>query len=518
MREWWESGCRGSLSVRTWLLVLPALVAFTALFVVSRSQAPLAAGIFFVLSGYIAAGMLVYASRNWIGARPIASRRWWTVLALATVGPVTTAVARVASDLAGFPPQGAPPLSLLPVSAVFLLWLTLASLITYWLESDATLRRRLLRELARDRALAIDSARYLEDDRRQLAADVQATLRNGLGSVSRSDSKDLAPELDELIATVIRPLSHKLHDEEVDEGALVQELQDLEVPPTRPLRDYAASLASPNRLDVVLIMGLLATAVAAALSTLQTSAPEVAVGVSLLILVVAALVIGAVLITARARAESVRKDLSTAVRSAEWASARLRQSAWVARRQLANSLHGNVQARVLATALRIRDEQEIDHVQELRQLDAELASLLHGKQAEADWRLAWDRFTHIWSFSIELDAQLSVDVAHALDTDPVAGQALVAVVGEAVTNAVRHGDARSIRIAVHDQAENEIQLTIDDDGPVEGTTGDPGLGTAVFEAACIEWRVDPTDHGHRFSARIPVTREREKTEAGLAAL
>lgn len=518
MREWWDSGCKGSLTVRTWLLVLPPLIAFAVILILSRSQAPVGAGVLFVLSGYVAAGMAIYASRTWVNARPVQARQWWTLLALAAVGLITTTVARVASSVAGFPPQGAPLSSLLPVTAVFVLWLTVASLISFWLESDATMRRRLLRELARDRALAIDSSRYLEEDRRQLAADVQDTLRSRLGEVNRNDSEQLAPELDNLIATVIRPLSHKLHDERVDESALVQELQDLQVPPTRPLREYARSLSSPDPWALVLLAGMLATGVAAALYAARTSVSGIAVAAALIVLVVAAMVLVAVLVAARARAEDVREDLTAAVAAAEWASARLRQSAWVARRQLANSLHGNVQARVLATALRIRDEPTLDSVEEVRQLDAEISSLLRGNEAEADWRLAWDRFTHIWGFSIELDAQLAGDVVSALDTDPVAGQALVAVVGEAVTNAVRHGDARSVALGVEISKEDELLLTVTDDGPIDGTSSDPGLGTAVFEAACIEWNVTPTGTGHEFTARIPISSHSEKTEAALATI
>jgi len=109
-------------------------------------------------------------------------------------------------------------------------------------------------------------------------------------------------------------------------------------------------------------------------------------------------------------------------------------------------------------------------------------------------------------------ASLPPDVAQALDADPVAGQSLVAVAGEAVTNAVRHGDARTIHLTVEQLTPDELHLTVNDDGPIEGTPGDPGLGTAVFEAACIEWRVTTTESGHRLEARLPISATREKTE------
>jgi len=125
--------------------------------------------------------------------------------------------------------------------------------------------------------------------------------------------------------------------------------------------------------------------------------------------------------------------------------------------------------------------------------------------------LAWERLNHIWNFSIQMEASLPPDVARALDADPVAGQSLVAVAGEAVTNAVRHGDARTIHLTVEQTSPDELQLTVDDDGPIEGTSGDPGLGTAVFEVACIDWRVTTTDNGHRLEARLPISPTREKT-------
>lgn len=516
MREWWESGCAGALTARTWLLGLPAALGFGAVFISSRSQAPLLDGLLFVLSGYVIAGAFVLMLRSFVARRHTPARSWLTLAAFALVGAITAIVARGASTAAGFPPQGAPPPALVVIAAVCALWLTAAAMISFWIDTDADMRRRLLRELARERALAIDSSRYLEEDRRHLTESIEATLRTRLASVddgASRESQDVAPELENVIATVIRPLSHQLHDDRVEEAVLVQQMQDLQVPRARRLREYMTSARALHGSDLVVIAGLLVTAIAAAISALRTNSPLAVVATSSIATVLGALALGWTLVGARSRAETVRADLSIALQRAEWASARLRQSAWVARRQLANSLHGNVQARVLSSALRMRDEPDIDASVELRDLDAEIASLLHGTEAQADWRLAWERLIHIWNFSITLEASLPPDVERALDADPVAGQSLVAVAGEAVTNAVRHGDARTVRLVVEPLRPDELRLTVHDDGPIEGTIGDPGLGTAVFEAACIDWLVTTSENGHRMEARLPVSAAGEKTEA-----
>lgn len=518
MREWWKSGCAGALTVRTWLLALPAGLGFGAIFTIARSEAPALIGVLFVLSGYVTAGILVTLVRSPIARSKIPTRSWLTLGAFLLVGPITAVVARVASSMAGFPPQGAPPGSLIAIAGVCALWLTAAAMISFWIDRDADMRRRLLRELARERALAIDSSRYLDHDRRQLTESIEATVRDRLESVGSDDASAVAPALEDVIASIIRPLSRQLHEERVEEDALVQEIQDLQVPRPRRLTEYVTSQRTYYRADLAVITGMIATTVASLIPALRSGSNTTLVLTAFLFTAICALALGWVLIGARARAESVRADLTTALQNAEWASARLRQSAWVARRQLANSLHGNVQARVLASALRLRDEPEANTDQELRALDEELSSLLRGKEAESDWHLAWDRLTHIWNFSIELHADLPTEVTKALDADPVAGQSLVAVIGEAVTNAVRHGDARAISITVEHHHEAELLLTVNDDGPIEEGPNDPGLGTAVFEAACIEWNVTPTQAGHLFTARIPVTPQREKTEADLAAV
>lgn len=518
MREWWNSGCAGALTVRTWLLALPAGLGFGAIFTLSRSEAPGLIGVLLVLSGYVAAGVLVYLVRPLITRQAIPTRSWLTLGAFLVIGPITAAVARLASSMAGFPPQGAPPASVVAIAIVCALWLTAAAMISFWIDRDADMRRRLLRELARERALAIDSSRYLDYDRQQLTESIEATVRDRLESLGSDDASAVAPALEDVIATVIRPLSRQLHDERVEEDSLVQQMQDLQVPRPRRLREYVTSSRTRHGSDLAVIAGMAGTSVISLLPALRSGNNTAPVLASFAFTFICALALGWVLIGARARAESVRTDLTTALQSAEWASARLRQSAWVARRQLANSLHGNVQARVLASALRLRDEPQANTDHELRQLDEGLSSLLRGKEAESNWHLAWDRLTHIWNFSIELHADLPPDVTDALDADPVAGQSLVAVIGEAVTNAVRHGDARVISISVEHHQEDELLLTVNDDGPVGGAPSDPGLGTAVFEAACIEWSVTPTDTGHQFTARIPISSRIEKTEADLAAV
>lgn len=516
MREWWHDGCPSALTVRTWLLGLPAGLGFAAIFVLSRSAAPVVAGVLFVAAGYVAAGTIILLARPVIERRPATTRAWLTLLCLAAVGPIAALVARGASSMAGFPPQGAPPATLPAIAVVCGVWLTVAALISYWLDADAGMRRRLLRELARERALAIDSSRYLEADRQQLTTEVQETLTQRLGAVGADGATEVAPDLEDLIATVIRPLSHGLHDEAVEESALVQELQDLDVPTARPLREYVTRVRTVHTGDIILLGALVVTGLAASVPALRAGVSTAGLAVALLIVLASAAALGWLLIGTRARAESSRADLTKALDAAEWASARLRQSAWVARRELANRLHGNVQARVLAAALQLRQDQAGDPAEILTALETEVDDLLRGRHAETDWRVGWDRLIHIWGFSIDLRAELADGVPDALDEDSVAGQSLVAVLGEAVTNAVRHGDARTVEIRVDRHGEDEILVAVTDDGDVDAGSGDQGLGTLTFEAACVAWDLTPSETGHRMTARIPLLAAGEKTEAEVS--
>jgi len=79
--------------------------------------------------------------------------------------------------------------------------------------------------------------------------------------------------------------------------------------------------------------------------------------------------------------------------------------------------------------------------------------------------------------------------------DPDSGGSVVEVVHEAIVNAVRHGGASSIRVAVRSQVSDWVVTVVDDGlGPSDHVEG--GLGLSLVDAASAgRWELTRDDTG-----------------------
>ena len=101
--------------------------------------------------------------------------------------------------------------------------------------------------------------------------------------------------------------------------------------------------------------------------------------------------------------------------------------------------------------------------------------------------------------SAGIEAQVTVN---PVDLDPAASQLVAATVREAVTNLLRHSDARQVSIALAETA-GTVTLVIMNDG-VSPAAGSPGLGLAGLaeRAAQAGAQLRAGVVGHRFEVRL----------------
>ncbi len=189
-------------------------------------------------------------------------------------------------------------------------------------------------------------------------------------------------------------------------------------------------------------------------------------------------------------------------------SARAELSALVAR-DAARVLHGPMQARLAACAIAIEAAVQARDVaayaQALRQAHDVLRDpLLASPVGPGDLSIATavDELVALWRGLIDIHVDIDPTVATATENSADVGR----VIEEAVTNAVRHGDASAVWITVA-RAADGLELRVRDDG--RGPTGQaPGLGTAMIdEVTRGSWslaRVEPG--GALLTASIPVVR------------
>jgi signal transduction histidine kinase len=167
-------------------------------------------------------------------------------------------------------------------------------------------------------------------------------------------------------------------------------------------------------------------------------------------------------------------------------------------RDLAQHIHANIQNKLLSFALKF-DQENLSSQEVLSLLD-ELEFLFSSgvnkaqatSTANLDVQLA--QLTQLWAgyLNIEVTNQLA-----GTDLSNETTGSVVQVVSEAVSNAVRHGLAKNIRISVEpgDPAVSYLVVTAKDDG-LGPRSGKSGLGTELFRAAAgVQWSLVSGESG-----------------------
>lgn len=505
VETWWRDGCPGGLTPRAWFMALPAWLLTWVALALAFPSASFLVWALNGLSGFIVAGLVMLLGDQAIRVLAPRLKTVATIVVWVTAGAFGFTTTMVLGDVMALAPKGSPIAGVLVSAAFAVAWFPVGGRFAHAVQTDARSRAVLLRQLARERALALESAQLVEADRRRLVQQTEEVVSEQLrkATVLSADPMAAAVALQTVVDEVVRPLSRELERGDVQEQALVEAVQTMGAVSPRALGEFRSALARPG-LGVVattLLRVAISVSIVFGLNDWRPLGPA-----TLAVLGVIAgytVVASALFLLAFARAQASAEDLSRAVENAEWAASRLRQLAWSERERLGRSIHGDAQARIVATALQIQLGHHDDIDQRVQELEQDIRALLGAGEDATDWRVVWERILRVWEYSIEVHALIAPEAAARLDDDAVAAHAVVSVMREAVTNSVRHGHARNIDIEVALDHGDMLRMVIADDGTTADKTGAPGLGSRTLDSVCLEWHLSMNAIGHTLIARIP---------------
>lgn len=191
----------------------------------------------------------------------------------------------------------------------------------------------------------------------------------------------------------------------------------------------------------------------------------------------------------------IRAELEALTGKAGLDSAVDRAANKLASRDLAQHVHSNIQNQLLASALKLEQEEVSKFELETQLVEVErlLDSSLLSNHELAD-RTLGERLDEIllrWQGFVDIELEYERD---SVPVDPNAEKSLVQVVNEAISNSVRHGLAARIWIRVQPE-KDQIHITVKDDG-LGPRAGAAGLGTELFNAVAPgSWTIELIETG-----------------------
>ncbi len=177
------------------------------------------------------------------------------------------------------------------------------------------------------------------------------------------------------------------------------------------------------------------------------------------------------------------------------------------RREWSRIIHGDVQASLSAALTRLkRTEEPEPYVFELIKNNIEHAkqALLTPSQAEVSFDEAMNSLVAAWANVCAIQLEVTARAKRALELSSDARACVNEICKEAISNAVRHGDAKRATITIDRQQDDLLDLRVSNDGSPVNQNHTSGLGSAMIDELTLDWSIKSQNGQTTLVAVIPL--------------
>ena len=218
---------------------------------------------------------------------------------------------------------------------------------------------------------------------------------------------------------------------------------------------------------------------------------------------------------ARTQQREIDEAVNEIVNETRWWVSRTRMVGWWQRGTLARALHGPVQSAIHAAVQRLRvavdsgtaTPDQVESV--LDDVRRSLPDVVIQGDAAADVAYQLAEISLTWQPLVDVQFELDAVAEDSLHTDQLCGEIAVSTAGEAVSDAVRHGGARQVRISLTSTEDNILSVVVTDDGRGrERASGDreenSGLGTSQLDTCAVAWSYAVSSDVNCLQVQLPL--------------
>jgi hypothetical protein len=218
--------------------------------------------------------------------------------------------------------------------------------------------------------------------------------------------------------------------------------------------------------------------------------------------------LSAVLIAQRQSLKILEKDLTTTNAAIQWNIDRLNQSLSVEKKKISLLLHGDIQSQIVSVALNLQDKSDLkesDFDSILENLQTSCVQALTVEKTLTDPVLILDSIVQVWRSNLQIALNYSVETISRLKFDAVATFAVIEIVREAISNAVKHGNSTKIRIDLAIDIDANLRIEVLNNGLTFTKPKTPGFGLVVFDELTRKWNIANTDEGVCLTATVALS-------------
>ena len=190
-----------------------------------------------------------------------------------------------------------------------------------------------------------------------------------------------------------------------------------------------------------------------------------------------------------ARRAELEEELAESLAREAQAAERLRARVAAMQQRIAKILHSVVQGELVTSAVALaRADDSHAFTVEIDRVTASIVERLHAEEATTDSRERVLDLLSLWSGALDVDVDVDETVWTALDVDAVLREAVVDVLAEGLTNAVRHGSGPGAHVVMR-RVPAGVEVAIQSQGYLR-PQGASGLGLQTIATSARSWTLE----------------------------
>jgi prepilin signal peptidase PulO-like enzyme (type II secretory pathway) len=224
--------------------------------------------------------------------------------------------------------------------------------------------------------------------------------------------------------------------------------------------------------------------------------------------------VGAFLLTSYARAidearEKYERELEQFNEQLSKEVALFEQRLWLERRAWSYVIHGDVQGSLSAAVTRLQRSEKLEPY-ELEMVKQDMAratkALTSSPAKDINFTQSLDELVRTWAGVCNIKIESSARADRAIDANLDVRNCINEICKEAISNAVRHGNAKNAVIRLSREKDDVIELEICNDGHKPLREQPNGMGLSMIDDLSLSWQLTTERHKNQtcLVAQLPI--------------
>jgi two-component sensor histidine kinase len=172
-------------------------------------------------------------------------------------------------------------------------------------------------------------------------------------------------------------------------------------------------------------------------------------------------------------------------------------------------IHGEVQSALSAAVTRLQRAEHLEPYEiEMIKQDLQRAkeNLTNPPSQDLSFTRAFSEIVLSWRSICNIESQVSARAQRALDQNQDTRMVTNEIIKEAVSNAVRHGQAKTVTVKLDRIKDDILEIEIQNDGFVPLRNRKDGLGSQMMNELTLSWSLETKNNKTTLKAEVPISK------------